>query len=190
MKEKDWSNYQNNSLNDKVENLLLEFLDKYKDIDTVVDLGCGAENESVYLLKHGYTVVSIDKQLNKSFILDRLEDNEKSNVKFIESDFKDVVIPNSDCVMAMFSIPFCKKEYFEDLWNKIYDSINENGYFVGQLFGDRDAWKDSDWVNTFPKNEVLVKLEKYELLFFDEIEYVRESDNKKWHYFNIIARKK
>ena len=61
MKEKDWSNYQNNTLNDKVENLLLEFLDKYKDIDTVVDLGCGAGNESVYLLKHGYKVVSIDR---------------------------------------------------------------------------------------------------------------------------------
>lgn len=190
MKEKDWSNYQSNTLNDKVESLLLEFLNKYKDIDTVVDLGCGAGNKSVYLLKHGYKVVSIDRQLNKSFILDRLGENEKNNVTFIESDFKDVVIPKSDCVMAMFSIPFCKKEFFNELWNKIYDSINVNGYFLGQLFGDRDAWKDSDWVNTFSKNEALVKLEKYELLLFDEIEYVRESDNKKWHYFNIIARKK
>ena len=42
MKEKDWSNYQNNTLNDKVESLLLEFLVKYKDIDTVVEWqSCG-----------------------------------------------------------------------------------------------------------------------------------------------------
>ncbi len=188
--EKDWSNYQNNTLNDKIDNLLLEFLNKYKNVKTIVDLGCGAGNESVYLIKHGYNVISIDRQLNESFILDRLEKGEKKNVKFLESDFKDVIIPNSDCVMAMFSIPFCKKEFFDELWNKIYDSLNEHGYFVGQLFGDRDAWKDSEWVNTFSKDEVLERLEKYEVLLFDEVEFVRKSDNKKWHYYNIIARKK
>lgn len=106
MKEKDWSNYQNNTLNDEIDNLLLEFLNKYKNVKTIVDLGCGAGNESVYLIKHGYNVISIDRQLNKSFILDRLEKGEKKNVKFLESDFKYVIIPNSDCVMAIFSIPF------------------------------------------------------------------------------------
>ena len=61
MKEKDWSNYQNNTLNDKVENLLIEFLDNYKDINNFVDLGCGAGNESVYLLKRGFKVRLLKK---------------------------------------------------------------------------------------------------------------------------------
>lgn len=187
--EKDWSNYQKNSLNGNVENLLLEFLDNYNNINSIVDLGCGAGNESVYLLKHGYKVISIDRQLNRSFILDRLDESEKNNVTFIESDFKDLIIPKSDCVIAMFSIPFCAKEYFNELWDKIYKSLNNNGYFVGQLFGDRDAWKDENWVNTFSKEEVLKKLNKYEIILLDEIEYVRESDGKKWHYFNVIAKK-
>ena len=43
MKEKDWGNYQNDSLNDKVEDLLIEFLDNYKDINNFVDLGCEQE---------------------------------------------------------------------------------------------------------------------------------------------------
>lgn len=60
---------------------------------------------------------------------------------------------------------------------------------MGQLFGNRDAWKDSKWVNTFSKDEALERLEKYEVLLFDEVEFVRKSDNKKWHYYNIIARK-
>ena len=77
MKEKDWSNYQNNTLNDKVENLLIEFLNNYNNINDIVDLGCGAGNESVYLLKRGYKVTSIDRQLNKNYILDRLTDKEK-----------------------------------------------------------------------------------------------------------------
>ena len=77
-----------------------------------------------------------------------------------------IVLPKTQLVTAFFSIPFCDPNYFNILWKKIYDAIETNGYFVGQLFGDRDAWKDSDWVNTFSKNEVLVKLEKYELLLF------------------------
>lgn len=81
MKEKDWSNYQNNTLNNKVENLLIEFLDNYKDINNFVDLGCGAGNESVYLLKRGYKVTSIDRQLNKDFILNRLTEEEKNNLQ-------------------------------------------------------------------------------------------------------------
>lgn len=77
MNEKDWGNYQNDSLNDKVEDLLIEFLDNYKDINNFVDLWCGAGNESVYLLKKGYKVTSIDRQLNKDFILNRLTEEEK-----------------------------------------------------------------------------------------------------------------
>ena len=68
--------------------------------------------------------------------------------------------------------------------------MNDSGYFVGQLFGDRDAWNVVDWVNTFSKEQVLKYLDKYEILKFEEVEYIRESDNKKWHYFDIIAKKK
>ena len=65
------------TLNNKVENLLIEFLDNYKDINNFVDLGCGAGNESIYLLKRGYKATSIDRQLNKDFILNRLTEEEK-----------------------------------------------------------------------------------------------------------------
>ena len=189
MIEKDWSNYQSNTLNNNVENLLLIFLNKYNDVNSFIDLGCGAGNESVYLLKKGYKVISIDRQLNKNYILDRLNDKEKDNVKFIECDFKDLVLPLSDCILAMFSIPFCNPIYFDKLWDNIYNSINENGYFVGQLFGNRDDFSKTNQVNTFTREEAISKLSKYEILLFDEIEFIRESDNKKWHYFNIIARK-
>ena len=64
-----------------------------------------------------------------------------------------------------------------------------NGYFVGQLFGDRDGWKDNKLINTFTMEEVKAYLKRYKILKLDEIEYTRESDNKKWHFYNIIAKK-
>lgn len=185
---KDWTNYQNKTYNDKVNNLLIYFLNKYK-INNAIDLGCGSGNETVYMLKQGVNVTAIDRQLNKNYILDRLNDNEKNNITFSEQSFETISLNNTDAVMAFFSIPFCDPKEFNKLWDKIYNSINENGYFVGQLIGNRDDWKDSSFINTFSLEYVKKLLKKYKILKLDEIEYIRESDNKKWHFYNIIAQK-
>ena len=185
---KDWSEYQNKTYNNSVCKLLAYFLRNYK-INNAIDLGCGSGNETVYMLKQGIKVIAIDRQLNKNFILGRLNENEKEHVTFSEQDFESVQLENTDTVTAFFSIPFCNPYYFDELWDKIYESINDNGYFVGQLFGDRDEWKDNKLINTFTIEEVKVYLERYKILKLDEIEYVRESDNKKWHFYNIIAKK-
>ena len=185
---KDWSNYQENTYNDKVCNLLVEFLDKYN-VERAIDLGCGSGNESVYMVHHGIHVLSIDRQLNKDYILNRLTEEEKNNVSFLESSFEDVTLPKTQLVTAFFSIPFCNPINFDVLWNKIYESLEVNGYFVGQLFGDRDDFKDFPLVNTFTKEEVQELLKNYTIIKMEEVEYVRELDNKKWHFFDIIAKK-
>lgn len=185
---KNWTDYQNRTYNNDACKLLVYFLDNYK-INYAIDLGCGGGNESVYMLKKGIKVTAIDRQLNKNYILDRLSDKEKQNITFIEKDFESVELKSTDAVTAFFSIPFCNPKVFECLWDKIYNSINEGGYFVGQLFGNRDEWKDVPSINTFSIDEVKQYLKRYNVLKLEEIEYVRESDNKKWHYYNIIAKK-
>ena len=185
---KDWTNYQNKTYGDDVCKLLIEFLDKYK-IDNAIDLGCGSGNETVYMIKNGIKVLAIDRQLNQDFILNRLSDNEKKMISFKESSFEDVELPKTQLLTAFFSIPFCNPNNFDELWNKIYNSIEDDGYFVGQLFGDRDAWNVVDSINTFPIDKVKDYLKKYRIIKLEEVEYVRESDNKKWHFYDIIAQK-
>lgn len=185
---KDWSNYQERTYSNNVCNLMKYFLDNYE-VQNSVDLGCGAGNESVYMIKNGIKVTAIDRQLNKDYILNRLSDEEKSKITFLESDFINVALPKTQLVTAFFSIPFCDPKYFDILWKKIYDALEINGYFVGQLFGDRDAWKDNLDINTFDIEKAKMYLQNYNILHFKEIEYVRESDNKKWHFYNIIAQK-
>jgi len=186
---KDWTNYQKRTLDNDVSNLLKYFLDNYQ-VKTAIDLGCGSGNETVYMVKRGIKVISIDRQLNENFILSRLDEKENKNVSFIESDFESVVLPKADMIGAFFSIPFCNPKHFNELWDKIYNSLNDNGYFVGQLFGDRDAWSENSNINTFKLEEVKEYLKDYEVLKLEEVEYVRKEDNKKWHFFDIIARKK
>lgn len=186
---KDWTNYQNETYGDDVCKLLIEFLDNYK-IENAIDLGCGSGNETVYMIKNGIKVLAIDRQLNQDFILNRLSDNEKKMISFKESSFEDVELSKTKLLTAFFSIPFCNPNNFDELWTKIYNSIEDNGYFVGQLFGDRDAWNVVESINTFSIDKVKEYLKNYNIIKLEENEYVRESDNKKWHFYDIIAQKK
>ena len=186
---KDWTNYQNETYGDDVCKLLIEFLDNYK-IENAIDLGCGSGNETVYMIKNGIKVLAIDRQLNQDFILNRLSDNEKKMISFKESSFEDVELSKTKLLTAFFSIPFCNPNNFYELWTKIYNSIEDNGYFVGQLFGDRDAWNVVESIKTFSIDKVKEYLKNYNIIKLEENEYVRESDNKKWHFYDIIAQKK
>lgn len=186
---KDWTNYQNKTYGDDACKLIIYFLDKYK-VDSAIDLGCGSGNETVYMVKNGIKVLAIDRQLNQDFILNRLSDSEKQLISFKESSFEDVELPKTKLLTAFFSIPFCNPNNFDELWTKIYNSIEDNGYFVGQLFGDRDAWNVVESINTFSIDKVKEYLKNYNIIKLEEIEYVRESDNKNWHFYDIIAQKK
>ena len=114
----------------------------------------------------------------------------KNDIELKECTFEDVELPRTNLLTAFFSIPFCNTNNFDELWNKIYNSIEDDGYFVGQLFGDRDAWNVVDSINTFPIDKVKEYLKKYRIIKLEEVEFVRESDNKKWHFYDIIAQKK
>ncbi len=186
---KDWSNYQVKTYGDEVCKLLIEFLSNYK-ITNAIDLGCGSGNETVYMIKNGIRVLAIDRQLNQDFILNRLSKDEKRLISFKESSFENIELPKTQLLTAFFSLPFCTPDNFDELWNKVYDSIENIGYFVGQLFGDRDAWNVVDSINTFSIYKVKEYLKKFKIIKLEEVEYIRESDNKKWHYYNIIAQKK
>ena len=112
------------------------------------------------------------------------------NFDISRSCFENIELPKTQLLTAFFSLPFYNPQKFDELWDKIYNSIENDGYFAGQLFGDRDAWNVVDSINTFSIDEVKDYLKKFKIIKLEEVEYVRESDNKKWHYYDIIVQKK
>ena len=163
--------------------------------DKAIDLGCGAGRDTVYLIKNGWKVLAIDKENSKEYIDLKLNEEERKNFKFQCQDFENIKLEKVKLIVANFSIPFCSKDKFKDLWNSITQNIIQNGYFVGNFFGLKDSWADNKNKKIFlSKDEVLKLFESsFEIIDFQEIEKDGETalnGVKHWHIYNIIARKK
>ena len=102
--------------------------------NTAIDLGCGAGRDTIFLIKKGWQVISIDKVDTSSIIRNKLDDNEKKRFKFICQDFEELNLKQNNLLVANYSLPFCNKNYVPTLWKNICNSININRLFCRKLF--------------------------------------------------------
>ena len=104
-----------------------------------------------------------------------------------------MLLEKNNLVVANFSLPYCNKNNFKELWDKIDESILKDGYFAGNFFGDNDEWKNKKEGMTFLTKEQVMKLFKdYEIIDFKDVEKdgtTALGKKKHWHIFNIIAKK-
>lgn len=99
-----------------------------------IDLGCGAGRDTVFLIKNNWHVLAIDRENTEKIILEKLEDEDIEKFRFSCQKFENIEWEANDLVVANFSLPFCDKKYFNELWNKLVQSISEGRLFRGKLF--------------------------------------------------------
>ena len=99
-----------------------------------IDLGCGAGRDTIYLIKNGWTVLSIDKENTRKIIASKLDNEELENFNFKCQEFENIELEKNDLLVANFSIPFCNKDYFNEFWNKISNSILKERIFCWEFF--------------------------------------------------------
>ena len=159
-----------------------------------VELGCGAGRDTVCLIKNGWNVLAIDRENVESRIAAKLSEEELKQFKFLKQKFEYIELEKNNLVVANFSLPFCNKNNFKELWNKINNSILKDGYFVGNFFGINDEWKSTKEEMTFLTKEQEIELFKdFEIIEFKEVEKDGTTGlgkMKHWHIFNVIAKKK
>ena len=158
-----------------------------------VELGCGAGRDTVCLIKNGWNVLAIDRENVESRIAAKLSEEELKQFKFLKQKFEYIELEKNNLVVANFSLPFCNKNNFKELWNKINNSILKDGYFVGNFFVINDEWKSTKEEMTFLTKEQEIELFKdFEIIEFKEVEkddFTGLGKLKHWHIFNVIAKK-
>jgi tellurite methyltransferase len=157
-----------------------------------IDLGFGAGNDTLELLRRGWNVLAIDAQKDAAeFLNDRVPAPLRSRLTTLVAPMEGLEIPAADLVYASFSLPFCSPDQFAPLWRRIRRALRPGGHFAGQLFGDRDAWAGDRPMSFFGINDVRSLTRGYRLeLLRETVEEGRSFEGPKhWHFFDLILEK-
>lgn len=124
--------------------LALENLSKIPATDKKVafDLGCGGGSFSGELLKRGWNVIAVDKQSRAiESVKNRID---KLNPDWLKSNqlttklapIEDYTLKDrAHLVVAMDVLPYCNPSQLRNIWNKIYNALDdENGLLIGTFF--------------------------------------------------------
>lgn len=150
-------------------------------------------NDTVYLIKNNWNVLAIDREDVKEKIVKKLNDEEQGKFRFQKQNFECLELEKNNLIVANYSLPFCNKNNFKELWNKINKSILKDGYFVGNLFGNKVEWKSTKEKMVFLTEKQVIELFKnFDIIEFKEVEkddFTGLGKMKHWHIFNVIAKK-
>lgn len=191
---RDWNAYYDAIANRPPRKTILTALAAFPESGIAIDLGCGDGRDTVEMLRQNWAVLAIDKELDAiTRLLARPNINTLQLTTQIAS-FEELQLPQSvNLINASFSLPFCSTAAFPNLWNKIFNSLVTDGRFCGHLFGNRDSWGDSELVNCFTRSQVETLLKSYAIELLEEEEHPGKTplgEDRYWHIFHIVARKK
>ncbi len=157
-----------------------------------MDLGFGAGNDTLELLRRGWNVLAIDQQASAAdFLARRVPPAHRPRLTCLIAPMEGLKLPPADLIYASFSLPFCRPADFPALWASIRTALRPGGHFAGQLFGEKDEWH-GDRPLTFVNAERVRRLARglrVELLRETVEEGMSFAGPKHWHFFDLILGK-
>jgi len=194
----DWAGYYRWTLGRPPRELLLRALDhvnwekKSWRGRTAIDLGCGAGNDTLELLRRGWRVLAIDQQPVALKVLSRRVPSRQRRLLMLQAaPMEGLSLPAADLIYASFSIPFCAPDHFHALWATIQRALVPGGHFAGQLFGNRDEWFGKRPLSFHSIRQVRALTRGYQVELLRETEEEGRSFEgpKHWHYFELVLEK-
>ncbi|HAV3010468.1 TPA: class I SAM-dependent methyltransferase [Acinetobacter baumannii] len=160
-----------------------------------IDCGCGAGNESSFLLSKNFKVHAFDPSIEaKNICLSRFKDN--NNFSFSNQTFEAYSFPKASLIIALFSLFFCPAHSLENVLEKMKNSLNLQGILLIQFLGKDDAWVVDcpEKFLGFEQEELKHLFNKeFDILFIDELKDNKPLANgtlKFWNVHTLILKKK
>ena len=108
---------------------VINFLNLNVPPQKAIDLGCGTGRDTI-----DWNVLSIDREDTESIIKHQLTNKELKNFRFKKCLFGKMKLPKVNLIVANFSLPFSKKEFFSNIWENITNSILHERVFCWKFF--------------------------------------------------------
>ena len=153
-----------------------------------MDLGCGAGNDTKFLIDKGFNVIAIDREEQVKDIIESQNLN-KDKVKVVIDDFSKIEYSKVDLILANFSL-FFVRDNFNEFMENLLNNVNSKGFFIGNFLGKEDEWFEAK--TTVDKNELLEFFKDFKMYYFSEEKYYKNTatgKNKFWHVYTIIAQR-
>lgn len=121
---------------------LASHLETFKEHKKMLCLGEGEGRNAIFFAKKGFEITAIDaSDIGLSKLAKRAEE-EKLNIKTVCLDLNHwEVTERYDVIMASYLHMY--KNEREILFKKIEDSLNKNGYFIGEFFSTKQLTYNS-----------------------------------------------
>lgn len=187
-----WLDYYKKVAGRDPDPLLQIALKKTQARDMAYDLGCGAGDDTKYLLSEGFQVYATDKdEASIEFIKSAFKKNKK-NLNLEQNSFEKIKFNPCSLIWGRMSFPFCDPKYFYAFWEEMRRSLKTDGLLCGNLFGVNDSWsinKDMTFISHEDWEKLLVG---FEIVYFDEKEQDAPTAAgyvKHWHIYDFILKK-
>jgi tellurite methyltransferase len=158
-----------------------------------VDLGCGTGKDTAELLRLNWTVLAIDFSADGiASLLARPEATTfKNSLETRVASFADTAWSDATMVVSLLALPYCPPAQFDSVWEAMSSSLKTGGYFVGQLFG-RGQYADASYITHLTRAQVDELLLGFTVIKLEEVdrEVTHEGETMRYHYFDIIAKRK
>jgi tellurite methyltransferase len=160
---------------------------------SAVDLGCGAGRDTRELLRAGWRVLAIDRELAAIETLEAVTPAQhRARLRTRVADLAEIEIPPCDLVTANLCLPFLPPEAFHRTWGRILAALPRGGRVAAMLFGDRDG-DAGDPAMTHPSPDTI----RASLTAFEIEHWVdREEDGRTalgephhFHMLELVARR-
>lgn len=188
-----WENYHDISAPQTVSKLLLGAVPYVQRRGRALDLGAGQLEDARAMLSAGFgEVIAVDSSAASARSAKRIAD---PRFRFVRERFETFSFtPGSyDLVHAKNALFFCDRERWPRVFEGIRECLAPGGILAADFLGPKDDWRESPEVLCLSRHAVQAMFADWDEIQRREWEFDEPTaggEEKHWHYWKIIARKR
>ena len=185
---KNAENYCSKTIGIDLTQIYEKFLKYIPKQGAILDLGCGSGRDSLYFLKNGFDVTSMDASIEMVKLSSKLINQKTIHRKIEDIDFKD----KFDGIWACASLLHINKNATVDVYNKLLSALKIEGIlYASYKYGTNTMVKEERYFNNYDENsfsEMIKNIKSLELIeFWTTLDLRQEGNNQKW--LNILLKR-